>query len=1318
MPTGHKAYYVRKSVKRNDGLASSLASDQVSSQTLPKNQNKQRRSPKSRAMIHGSNKVNRSEDNLRKYHEYYMNMIYLGTITKLPNGGKCGLIHINGESPDYTIEFQWKDIFHIYRKQIKSKKPKELPLKIACQIKQMKGKRKVDSIRIHRNDDSYSRGIGIVKMVATPEIKGILFWESADSVLRFEYKDRAMSCTVDQFVQFEVERRAQRTWQRTNQRTACKVIPIQILSEALVQSVCLNQIGQCHVNSAYFVAESEIDLREDRYHEFKSYVVDLKYGNDIKRLVHLICRNINAFVNSKGGILLVGVNDHGIIHGVPNLSREVEDDIKKSVDHDLRKWRPTLRRTRALSRAYTVEFVSVVKKFPNAGYCVLPDTKVIYVSVKPIYRNYRYQGVSKLQIIFQMAREKGNKDDHEDDSIIWQRNDASIMKRGEDKGSITYKRDTQIVSEDKLEFVLRNNVQIRNDISAALDAQLVPASGHDGEQHKVATQDQNPSQLTTNANVVSTSPSQTASAKPTGDPAAAVDNANVAQISNDEGNMGDASPSNQQHIIKHQAMIRLPEVLRAIQSSSPSASLPRSPNAPPLLPSEQHLANIEEKALSGMKLAVCKQNEIEIQKQKSEPANVIQKRSHSCQNKSTQTMMIESPQLTRPKVTPSQIQSPNLSVHSNASSDVDGLRPDESPPEKEKEKKQPRNRPRDQRREAYHKRNAEQSQNDEQRKDKSSKSAKSKWQKVHKANEEEKMDPLNLDEEKEECIGANNEPTPAHPTPSKSKKGGKANKKKSSSTTVLPESIIMKWLFDESWTTKQSKELLQQLSAVEWETPNVAAVELDKFTHSALVKAGQTLILPYDIYEFAVKMKQFVSKLDNVRIKFAAKIRGAKNSHDDLVNMNEKDTIVLEEIFNGSLIHACNTLLSSQYDFIIESGMAWEVSEQFKLLMTIIGELRNQMLLSDPLIYGSINRMVPESKEDAEPILIEALCVLLKTCGENLPFQDHIARCIRTTKKYIPEDDVTTRAILKELQRLIKNGWERNNGQWDENDDDDDESVDLSESWKDLAKSEMAHIFLSGIVKEIPIGFIRDQVDSAEKMQHVLGLLFRGAVQTKHALKRYVDMCYNLAISCGELELEWMPKDPDNDEEDEQVISNILRELMVWECEDLCESYSDEIDDKYVDPSLSEYRDPEWVKQRENELKDLKQKYVRMIKLIAELFKMELLYMDSNEMFERILPELEEDSDVRPIDVEALYYLSVACGPQFEAEAYDTIEKQVAVMDQQANAGCFKIRTVFIINKLKEMINRKNDSKTSDEDVQKSEEDEEQTDWRSLTEVD
>ena len=137
-------------------------------------------------------------------------MSFTGVITKwttTPSGERGGLIHIDGESPDYTIPFKYSDINRNYHQHAAKRNLDKLPLTIKCQIQNIQGERHAKSIKINPNDHPKSRGIGIVKMVATRSVMGILYWPQNphDMVLRFEYKKQAMDCTFDQFVQFEIE---------------------------------------------------------------------------------------------------------------------------------------------------------------------------------------------------------------------------------------------------------------------------------------------------------------------------------------------------------------------------------------------------------------------------------------------------------------------------------------------------------------------------------------------------------------------------------------------------------------------------------------------------------------------------------------------------------------------------------------------------------------------------------------------------------------------------------------------------------------------------------------------------------------------------------------------------------------------------------------------------------------------------------------------------------------------------------------------------------------------------------------------------------
>ena len=129
----------------------------------------------------------------------------------------------------------------------------------------------------------------------------------------------------------------------------------------------------------YYEYESRLLTDEDMEHEFKDV---RKCDKVTHRIVEFATKYINAFLNTNGGTLYIGIEDDGTVRGVL-LNREQRDDVRKHLDSSIDLFWPSVD-----SRLFSMEFVPVVTIKDNVSSVLaeLNNTKKDTKSL-PITRN-------------------------------------------------------------------------------------------------------------------------------------------------------------------------------------------------------------------------------------------------------------------------------------------------------------------------------------------------------------------------------------------------------------------------------------------------------------------------------------------------------------------------------------------------------------------------------------------------------------------------------------------------------------------------------------------------------------------------------------------------------------------------------------------------------------------------------------------------------------------------------------------------------------------------------------------------------------------
>ncbi|KAL0240937.1 hypothetical protein GEMRC1_006173 [Eukaryota sp. GEM-RC1] len=125
-----------------------------------------------------------------------------------------------------------------------------------------------------------------------------------------------------------------------------------------------------------------IPVDENHLNEFKAIQVS---RSPVSMMVKLTIEYINAFLNSGHGTIYFGIDDDGVILGVPKLDRSQRDELRLKCDGGLNRFIPQVD-----PKLYKIDFVPVICRDEQQ----LPDLFVVEVSVSkgtaPIYFTQRY----------------------------------------------------------------------------------------------------------------------------------------------------------------------------------------------------------------------------------------------------------------------------------------------------------------------------------------------------------------------------------------------------------------------------------------------------------------------------------------------------------------------------------------------------------------------------------------------------------------------------------------------------------------------------------------------------------------------------------------------------------------------------------------------------------------------------------------------------------------------------------------------------------------------------------------------------------------
>lgn len=146
---------------------------------------------------------------------------------------------------------------------------------------------------------------------------------------------------------------------------------MQQINQAL--GICIlpdKEIGKRIQIQSRMIIDEVIDKEEDNQYEFKEIT-----GNPIKHVRKNIAEYACAFLNNKGGKILYGVDDDGVIKGV-KLSRSQKNEIRTTINSEMHLIEPAIDPTR-----YDIEFHNVYSSDDDDN--AISDLFVIEVFITP-----------------------------------------------------------------------------------------------------------------------------------------------------------------------------------------------------------------------------------------------------------------------------------------------------------------------------------------------------------------------------------------------------------------------------------------------------------------------------------------------------------------------------------------------------------------------------------------------------------------------------------------------------------------------------------------------------------------------------------------------------------------------------------------------------------------------------------------------------------------------------------------------------------------------------------------------------------------------
>lgn len=173
----------------------------------------------------------------------------------------------------------------------------------------------------------------------------------------------------------------------------------------------LTEDSESIYNKNKFVLNTFINLTENNKIEFKQIMNNNSGQFPLKKIVNIMERYLNGFINMNGGTIYFGINDNGRIIGqclYNNNCRKILDEIQLKICEKLREWKP-MKYTQKLIKNINIECVDLIKidDKEKVGF-ILPNLKIIKATIKPLFYENDEKNNNNEQIIFSSSSNNQN----------------------------------------------------------------------------------------------------------------------------------------------------------------------------------------------------------------------------------------------------------------------------------------------------------------------------------------------------------------------------------------------------------------------------------------------------------------------------------------------------------------------------------------------------------------------------------------------------------------------------------------------------------------------------------------------------------------------------------------------------------------------------------------------------------------------------------------------------------------------------------------------------------------------------------------------
>eukprot|EP01083_Nonionella_stella_P052069 138308_1 len=161
----------------------------------------------------------------------------------------------------------------------------------------------------------------------------------------------------------------------------------QLIALDEINTKYLTEHSESMSNKPRFVLNTTINVRENNEIEFKLFDGSKRATFPMDKVVHIMERYLNGFVNMNGGAIYIGIDDDGRVIGQDLYhchARKILDEIQLRICQKLREWTPK-QYTQRLMRLIKIDMIDVIRidDAQQVGF-VVPNKKVIKASIATV----------------------------------------------------------------------------------------------------------------------------------------------------------------------------------------------------------------------------------------------------------------------------------------------------------------------------------------------------------------------------------------------------------------------------------------------------------------------------------------------------------------------------------------------------------------------------------------------------------------------------------------------------------------------------------------------------------------------------------------------------------------------------------------------------------------------------------------------------------------------------------------------------------------------------------------------------------------------